>query len=67
MYPIPLKLKERLIVVKKLELLLMLITLMELIEKSKMSLIDKYSSLIEPRDVTLSPLNLKFLLDITKN
>lgn len=51
----------------KLELLLMLITSMEPIEKSNQLLIELFSSLIELRDVILSPLNLNLLLDIMKN
>jgi len=51
----------------KLELLLMLITSMEPTEKSNQLLIELFSSLIELRDVILSPLNLNLLLDIMKN
>jgi len=47
-------------------LLLMLITLMELTEKSNPLEIEKSSFLIEPRDVTHSPPNLNLLLDIMK-
>jgi len=51
----------------KPELLLMLITSMVLIEKFNKLMTELYSSLIELRDVILSPLNLNLLLDIMKN
>jgi len=51
----------------KPELLLMLITSMVLIEKFNKLMTELYSSLIELRDVILSPLNLNHLLDIMKN
>jgi len=53
--------------VEKPELLHMLITSMEPIEKSNQSEIELYSTLTELKDVILSLLNLNNLLDITKN
>jgi hypothetical protein len=60
------KLEENVLETKP-ELLLMLITSMELTEKSNKLMTELFSSLIELRDVILSPLNLNLLLDIMKN
>jgi hypothetical protein len=68
MFLIPLKLKVLITVVEQAkELLLMLITSMELTEISKNLEIELSSSLIEQRDVILSLLNLNNLVDIMKN
>jgi len=69
MYPIPLKPKLKEVNVNKIkpELLLMLITMMELIEKYNQLEIDKSSTSIEPKDALLILLDLNLLLDITKN
>lgn len=68
MFLIPLKLKVLITVVEQAkELLLILITSMELTEKSKKLEIELSSSLIELRDVILSLLNLNNLVDIMKN
>jgi len=67
MFLIPLKLNLlKTVDLIELVLLLMLITSMELTEKSNPLEIEKSSISIEPRDVILSPPNLNHLLVITK-